>query len=135
MAASAQLGRICCVEDEPDVCFILELVLGQMGGLIVETYANGAEALEKAPMFNPDLIILDVLMPGIDGIETFKRMRQIPMLATTPVILMTARVMPYESVAYRSLDVAAIIAKPFDPLSLPDQIRAAWQTANGLPQG
>lgn len=124
---SAKLERITYVEDEPDIRSITEFALREIGGFSLSVCASGPEALERTPDFNPDLIILDVMMPGMDGIETFKRLRAIPKLAETPVIFMTAKAMKQEIDRYRALGAADVIAKPFDPLTLADRVKEIWQ--------
>jgi two-component system, OmpR family, response regulator len=124
---SEQLERITYVEDEPDIRSITEFALTQLGGFSLSVCASGPEALAATPDFNPDLIILDVMMPGMDGVETFKRLRAIPQLADTPVIFMTAKAMKQEIDRYRALGAAGVIPKPFDPLTLADRVRAIWQ--------
>jgi two-component system, OmpR family, response regulator len=124
---SEKLERITYVEDEPDIRSITEFALRELGGFTLDVCASGPEALERTPDFNPDLIILDVMMPGMDGIETFKRLRVIPKLAATPVIFMTAKAMKQEIDRYWALGAADVIAKPFDPLTLADRVQEIWQ--------
>jgi CheY-like chemotaxis protein len=126
---SEQLRRLTYVEDEPDIRSIAEFALKEIGGYEIDVCANGPEALDRTPNFNPDLIILDVMMPGMDGIETFKRLRAIPKLAETPIIFMTAKAMKHETDRYRALGAADVIPKPFDPITLPERIEEIWQRA------
>ncbi len=86
--------------------------------------------MTKTPAFDPDLILLDVMMPGMDGVETFQKLRQISNLKNTPVIFMTAKAQPAEIDHYKSLGCAGVIAKPFDPITLPDEVRTIWREAN-----
>jgi two-component system, OmpR family, response regulator len=122
-----KLERITYVEDEPDIRSITEFALKELGGFSLDVCASGPEALERTPHYNPDLIVLDVMMPGMDGVETFKRLRAIPKLAKTPVVFLTAKAMKWEIDRYRGLGAADIIAKPFDPLTLADRLREIWQ--------
>jgi two-component system OmpR family response regulator len=126
---SEKLERITYVEDEPDIRSITEFALQEIGGFTLDVCASGQEAIDKTADFNPDLIILDVMMPGIDGTETFKRLRAIPKLAETPVIFMTAKAMKHEIDRYRALGAADVIAKPFDPLALAERVLAIWHQA------
>jgi two-component system, OmpR family, response regulator len=126
---SKQLRRLTYVEDEPDIRAITEFALKEIGGFDLDVCASGPEAIERTPDFEPDLIILDVMMPGMDGIETFNRLRAIPKLARTPIIFMTAKAMKHETDRYRALGVADVIPKPFDPIALADRIREIWQRA------
>jgi two-component system, OmpR family, response regulator len=123
---SDTLRRLTYVEDEPDIRSITEFALKELGGYEIDVCASGHEAIDKTPDFNPDLIILDVMMPGMDGIETYKRLREIPKLAETPIVFMTAKAMKHETDRYRALGAADVIAKPFDPITLPDRIREIW---------
>ncbi|ODR97602.1 hypothetical protein AUC69_10825 [Methyloceanibacter superfactus] len=123
---TSPLQRICYIEDEPDIRSIAEFALTELGGFAVELYESGQQAIDKAPGFRPDLILLDVMMPGMDGIETFERLKEIPETEETPVIFMTAKAMQDEVKRYLSLGASAVIPKPFDPLNLPDQLREIW---------
>jgi CheY-like chemotaxis protein len=123
---SADLERVSYVEDEPDIRSVAEFALTQLGGFTVDLCDSGQQALEKTPVFAPDMILLDVMMPGMDGIETFQRLKEIPALEDTPVVFITAKAMPHEVKRYLSMGAADVIAKPFDPISLPDQLREIW---------
>ena len=83
-------------------------------------------ALERLALKAPDLILLDVMMPGMDGPSTLKALREQPLTATTPVIFMTAKVQPYEVAEYKRLGALDVIAKPFDPMQLSATINAIW---------
>jgi len=124
-----QMQRLTYVEDEPDIRAIAEFALREIGGYEVDVCASGPEALERTPAFNPDIIILDVMMPGMDGIETYQRLRAIPALAQIPIIFMTAKAMKHETDRYRALGAADVIPKPFDPITLPERIQEIWQQA------
>ncbi|MCH7486189.1 MAG: response regulator [Proteobacteria bacterium] len=120
------LTKILCVEDEPDIQAIAKLALETVGGFTIETCSSGREALLKAPEFGPDLILLDVMMPGMDGPETLQALRALPGFETTPVIFMTAKAMASEIQKYKELGALDVIPKPFDPMTLSDQIKAIW---------
>ena len=121
-----QLTRITYVEDEPDIRVVAQIALAELGGFTVDACASGTEALERAPAFDPDLIVLDVMMPVMDGIATFHALQADPRLAEAPVVFMTARVQSHEIENYKAIGVSGVIPKPFDPLTLADQIRAMW---------
>ncbi len=93
------------------------------GNFTVHMCGSGSDALADLPEFDPDIILLDVMVPGMVGPDTFKAIRQLDGYASLPIIFMTAKVMEKDRENYRSLDAAGIIAKPFDPMALPDQIR------------
>lgn len=120
------LKRICYVEDEPDIRSIANFALTQLGDFTVDLCECGKQAIEKVAAFKPDLILLDVMMPEMDGIETFERLKEIPEVEATPVVFMTAKAMQEEVKRYLSLGAAAVIPKPFDPLTLSDQLREIW---------
>jgi CheY-like chemotaxis protein len=121
------LATILCAEDDPDIRAILQMSLDVVGGYTVLLAANGREALDRAPAFAPDLILLDVMMPEMDGPAALAALRSDPALAEIPVVFLTAKAQRHEVEQYRALGIAEVIQKPFDPLALPDQIRAIWE--------
>lgn len=120
------LRRILLVEDDPDIQEVTTLLLSDLGSFEVRACSLAAEALEAAQAFGPDLILLDVMMPGLDGPGAFAAFRQIPATAATPVIFMTARVQPREILRYRQLGSLGVIPKPFDPNTLAETIQGMW---------
>lgn len=123
---SQSLERITYVEDEPDIRTIAEIALTTVGGFNVDTCSCGKEALDRAPGFGPDLVLLDVMMPEMDGPEVFRQLRKSPDTSETPVVFMTAKVQPAEVAEYLSLGAIGVISKPFDPITLADELRAIW---------
>lgn len=123
----SELKKILYVEDEADIQMIARVALENVGGFELLVCSTGAEAIEKATSFNPDLLLLDVMMPGMDGPTTLQELRKIPQLANTPVMFMTAKVQPQEIEFLKSLNVADVIAKPFDPMMLANNIRESWE--------
>lgn len=120
------LRRILYVEDDEPIRSVGLMTLQTVGGFEVVVCASGAEALERAPAAAADLILLDVMMPGMDGPETLAKLRALPETATTPVVFLTARVQPNEVAELRVLGAADVLAKPFEPMSLPDKLREIW---------
>jgi CheY-like chemotaxis protein len=120
------LERILYVEDDPDIQAIALMVLDSISGFAVEPCSSGSEALAKAVAFAPDLVLLDVMMPGMDGPETLKALRQFPELQKTPVVFMTAKVQPQEIQEYMALGAVGVIAKPFDPMTLTQELQDVW---------
>src|SRR5512135_223483 len=98
-----ELKRILYVEDEPDIQAVARLALEMVGGFTVEVCSSGQEALDKVAAFAPQLVLLDVMMPGMDGPATLAALRQIPSLSGLPVIFMTAKVQPGEVAHYKGL--------------------------------
>ncbi len=114
--------RIMYVEDEADIREVAEFALEDEGFELLFC-AGGQEALDQVLAFTPDLILLDVMMPGLDGPSTLKQLRTLPQMATTPVAFLTAKVQPAEVATFLALGALAVIAKPFDPMALPGKIR------------
>src|SRR5579859_4610354 len=121
------LNRILFVEDESDIQAVARLALEAVGGFTVSICGSGSEALREAPIFGPDLILLDVMMPVMDGPSTLKALRELPPTAETPVVFMTAKVQPHERSYYQQLGAIGVIPKPFDPMTLSSTIRSIWQ--------
>jgi len=121
------LQRILYVEDEADIRQVAQLALEAVGGFTVKLCASGEEAINEAAAFAPDMILLDVMMPGMDGPSTLAALREQPALAAVPVAFMTAKVQPSEVEHYRSLGARDVIAKPFDPMTLAEQVRTVWE--------
>ena len=120
------LNRILYVEDEPDIRMVAQMALQAVGGFTVIACASGQEALDAAPGAAADLLLLDVMMPGMDGPTTLKGLRQLPATANTPVIFMTAKVQAAEVAVYKGLGALEVIPKPFDPMELSAQIQRIW---------
>jgi CheY-like chemotaxis protein len=120
------LNRILYVEDEPDIRFVAEMALQAVGGFSVISCASGEEALRAAPQARADLLLLDVMMPGMDGPGTLKALRALAATAHTPVIFMTAKVQAAEVATYKALGALEVIAKPFDPMTLAARIQRIW---------
>jgi len=121
-----EINRILYVEDEADIQAVAKLALEQVGRFTLEVCSSGQEALEKAAQFSPQLMLLDVMMPDMDGPTTLGKLRNISGLENVPVIFMTARAQPHEVDEYISMGALDVIAKPFDPMTLSNQIREIW---------
>ena len=124
------LQHVLYVEDDADIQTVAQMALEMVGGLTLRTCSTGQDALLAAEGFHPDLILLDVMMPGMDGPMTLMELRKLPHLATTPVIFMTAKVQAAEVAHYRTLGALGVIAKPFDPMELAQQLRTLWDQAH-----
>ncbi len=122
-----ELTRILFVEDDPDIQIIASIALEELGGFVIAVCHSGDEAMEQAPDFAPDLIVLDVMMPGMDGPQTLQSLRTLPQTATTPAIFMTAKVQSHEVQQYKDLGAIDVISKPFDPMTLPMLIKDIWE--------
>ena len=125
------LKNILYVEDEPDIQVVGKLALESVGGFTVRVCDRGAQALALARQDPPDLILLDVMMPELDGPSTLRALRQEPALADTPVIFLTAKVAADEVMGYRALGAIGVIAKPFDPMQLAANVTRIWNEQHG----
>jgi CheY-like chemotaxis protein len=123
----APLDRILLVEDDPDIQAVARLSLERIGRFTLRICPSGLDALAVAPGFRPQMILLDVKLPEIDGPETLARLRQLPALDRTPVVFLTAKSQADEVQGYRKLGAAEVIPKPFDPRSLPGRLQQIWE--------
>jgi CheY-like chemotaxis protein len=124
------LQKILFVEDDPDIQMVAQLALEAVGGYTVQMCSSGKEALAVAEQFAPDLILLDVMMPGMDGPTTLIELRKKSSLTQTPVVFMTARVQRHEIEQYLAMGAADVISKPFDPMTLSAQVADIWVKAH-----
>ncbi len=122
----AGLHQILMIEDDVDIRDIAQLALESMGGYQVHAFASGEEALRHVPELAPDLVLLDVMMPGLDGPATLAKLRELPTCAATPVIFMTARASASERKGYLELGAIEVIKKPFDALTLATTVKEIW---------
>jgi CheY-like chemotaxis protein len=123
------LKSILLVEDEQDIRVIARMALEKVGGFTVEMRSSGSEAVARAAEFTPDLILLDVMMPEMDGPATLARLRDIPAFAGVPVVFMTAKVQQHEVENYLRHGAVGVIAKPFAPMELPARVRELFDEA------
>jgi CheY-like chemotaxis protein len=126
----AQLRTILYVDDEPDIREVVQMSLSLIGDVDVQVCESGEEALVLVPRLRPDLVLLDVMMPRMDGPTTLSRMRADPVMAHIPVIFMTAKALPQEMERFQDMGAVAVIPKPFDPIQLGGQVVSIWE---GLP--
>lgn len=129
------LKRIAYVEDEPDIRAVAELALTTVGGFDLNISEDGSKAIRNIPAYGPDLILMDVMMPGMTGPEVFAQIRQNPALANTPVIFMTAKALKQEIQEYLSMGAAGVIPKPFDPMTLSNQVQDIWDAMQSKDEG
>ncbi len=118
------IRKVVLCDDDPDIRAIGEMSLRDVGGWEVTCVSDGEAALEAARRERPDFILLDVMMPTLDGPGTFAKLQDDPACRDIPVVFMTAKAQPHELRGYTELGAAGVIAKPFDPITLPDEIRA-----------
>lgn len=123
------LQRIMHVEDDPSIQQVTKIALEAVGGFQVLTCPSGADALAQFSQFEPQLLLMDVMMPEMDGPETLRQLQQRYDLSQVPVIFMTAKVQSNEVQSYKDLGAVDVVVKPFDPMTLSQQIEAIWQRA------
>lgn len=114
--------RILIIDDEPDIREATQVCLEIVKGWDVSTAGSSHEGIEKAILEQPDAVLLDVMMPGVDGLATFEQLQANPATRHIPVILLTAKVQAADQRQFTQLAIAAVITKPYDPLSLAEQI-------------
>lgn len=117
--------HVLCIDDEDDILDVVRLCLDFDGGFTVSAAGSGMEALAFLDQVTPDLILLDVMMPGMDGPATYEAIRTLPGARNVPVIFMTARVRGPEVDQYLSMGAIGVVPKPFDPVTLAAEIRKA----------
>lgn len=122
-----ELKRVVYVEDEPDIQAIVRIALGTLGGMEVTVFSSGQEAIAHAAQANPQLLLLDVMMPGVDGPSTLRLLREQPALQPVPAIFMTAKAQPQEIQQLMTQGAIAVVSKPFDPMLLATELRRHWQ--------
>jgi CheY-like chemotaxis protein len=120
------LERILYAEDDNDIQQIAILALEALGGFTLKTCNDGLEAVAVIEQFVPQLLLLDVMMPNMDGPKALAKIREIEAFKSTPAIFMTAKVQPEEIKKYLEMGAIGVIAKPFDPMTLADQIQDIW---------
>jgi len=114
--------RILIIDDEDDIREVAALSLETVAGWEVAMASSGAQGLARAAEYRPDAILLDVMMPGMDGPSTFRELKKNPVTACIPVLLLTAKVQGNDQKRFADLGVEAVLFKPFDPLTLSTQI-------------
>lgn len=124
------LNRICYVEDDEDIQRIVRMSLERVGKMTVEVVSDPMVAIERMIAFKPELVMLDWMMPGMDGPTLFRKMRDTPETKDLPVVFITAKASQREQDELRTIGAAGTILKPFSPKDLPEQLRTIWR---GLP--
>lgn len=114
--------QILLIDDEENLVSVIQICLQKLGGWTVLTASSGAEGLRHAEAFQPDAILLDVMMPDLDGLSVLRQLRQNPLTQSIPVVLLTAKIQSAHQNEYAQLDIAGVLAKPFDPLLLANHV-------------
>ncbi|MDX1539031.1 response regulator [Arsukibacterium sp.] len=121
------LQRVMHVEDDESIRTVAEIALVDVAGFTLLSCDSGQSALAQAEAFAPQLILLDVMMPQMDGLQTLAALRQLPTLRNTPVVFMTAKIQQAEKQRYLDAGAIGIIEKPFEPMQLGDMLRRLYQ--------
>jgi CheY-like chemotaxis protein len=121
--------RITYVEDDPDIRAVAQLALEEVGGFVLNMCDSGRAAIDTAPDFGPDVVLLDVMMPGMDGIQTFDALRKLPALRDALFVFVTAKAQSHEIDEFMALGADDVIPKPFNAITLADEVRAIWERA------
>lgn len=115
--------RVLVVDDDDDIRRIAMLALVGVGGMKVAEASGGSEGIRKAREERPDVILLDMMMPGMDGLATFRALRGDPETSGIPVVFLTAKAMTAEVDSLKALGARGVLIKPFDPMALPGLLR------------
>jgi two-component system, OmpR family, response regulator len=120
------LKRICYVEDDEDIQRIVRMSLERVGKMTVVVVSDPTQAIAAMTEFGPDLVMLDWMMPVMDGPTLFRQMKLRPETSALPVVFITAKAAQRDLDELKALGAVATISKPFSPRDLPDQLRAIW---------
>ena len=120
------LQRICYVEDDEDIQRIVRMSLERVGKMTVEVVGDPTKAIEAMTGFHPDLVMLDWMMPAMDGPTLFREMKLRQETQALPVVFITAKAAQRDLDELMKMGAAGTISKPFNPKDLPDQLRAIW---------
>lgn len=121
------LQRVICADDEPDMRMLIKLSLENVGGYEVKIFGSGRELLDEIDRWNPDLIILDAMMPGMDGLCTMENLRCNPKFKGTPVLFMTGKAKE-AGAEFLAAGAQGVVSKPFDPVHLAADIGKIWES-------
>lgn len=122
-----QLDKVLHVEDDESIRMIVEMALVDLSGLTLLACESGADALSQVEQFEPDLILLDAMMPGMDGLQTLSHIREKPNCHDIPIVFMTARIQQAEKQQYLDAGAVAVIEKPFEATLLGDELEVIYQ--------
>lgn len=121
------LKNLLYIEDDCDIRELVKISLNSLGNIHVDTCVNGKDALEKSKILKPQLVLLDVVMPGISGPNVFHQLKQLPHYHNVPFVFLTAKAQEEEVQEYLEMGAAGVISKPFDPVELPAIITEIWE--------
>jgi two-component system, OmpR family, response regulator len=122
-----ELKRVMFVEDDADLFPLIEMSLSLVGGFDVRGFMHGEDAVREAAAFDPQLVMLDFMMPGMDGPTTMSALRQLDGFAAKPYAFLTAKIQEEHVNRLYALGAAEVMSKPFDPVTLPEALKRIWQ--------
>ena len=131
----ADLRRIMAVEDDEDIRVLMDVALQAVSGFELASCSSGEEALEKIAEFSPDLLILDAVMPNMDGVQTLRAIRSMVGLPEIPAVFMTAKTHPAERERFMNEGAIDVLPKPFDPMTLGQALQDIWDSRTGSMKG
>jgi len=131
MEREVKLARVLVVEDDPDIQKVIRMSLKMRGVTEIVLVDNGTDCLERLNGFTPDVILLDVMMPHVDGYATCRRLKENPATRKIPVVYLTARVQKADRERGMKLGAVGYLTKPFDPMTLHSQIVAILSEQDG----
>jgi CheY-like chemotaxis protein len=120
------LIKVCYVEDDEDIQRIVRMSLERIGKMTVQVVSDPTQAIEAMKSFGPDLVMLDWMMPAMDGPTLYRKMKEDAGTSALPVVFITAKAAQRDLDELKGLGAAGTISKPFSPKDLPDQLRAIW---------
>ena len=125
-----ELNKILYVEDDPNVQAVVKVSLVSIGKFTIKACWNGKEALESIEEFQPDLILSDVMMPEMDGVTMIKILKSDSRYSHIPVVFISARAQKHEVEEYMVHGATHVLTKPFDPITLPNELKSVWERIN-----
>ncbi|MFT7433089.1 MAG: two-component system OmpR family response regulator [Alphaproteobacteria bacterium] len=125
------LKKILYIEDDPSIAEVTTMTFEMIGGFEVKHLFSGQEGLDEFDKYKPQLILIDMIMPDMDGLETIKKLRQFPTGQDVPVIFITAKAQMHEQQDYIESGAVGVIIKPFDPVQLCVRVQQLWEESNG----
>lgn len=121
------LQRVCYVEDDEDIQRIVRMSLERIGKMSVQVVSDPLTAIDVIKAYKPELVMLDWMMPGMDGPTLYRKMKEVPEVCDLPVVFITAKASQKELDELRGLGAAGTISKPFSPKDLPEQLKSIWK--------
>jgi two-component system OmpR family response regulator len=125
------LKSIILVEDEPDIQILIKIALETVGKFNIQIFSSGKDLIKQIDSLSADLILLDVMMPDMDGMSVLLNLQKNPHSARIPVVFITASVSNKDIAKYKKTGALDVIAKPFDPMTLADRVKQIWKEKYG----